>query len=132
MNSTRGEGDLLRTRLVLNDAFRALALAALNDKTETGTIVLREGGSYEEKSPHGSQGGTITPDAFAPKVGVTVSFRVCDDVAHRLKRIEGLPRLELYWPEAKRDEAVAAVREFLGKNGNNLELGPATWPWSDD
>ena len=119
----------LATRLVLNESYRALVLRALKDKTPTGTIVLKNGGRFEYESinKHGYESGILTPDSFAPKIGATVTYRVCDDVGHRLTRIEGLPRLELYWPEQKRDETLDVMIKFLTKNGANLKLTPATW-----
>jgi hypothetical protein len=43
---------------------------------------------------------------------------MCDSVAFKI--VDGIgaaPRFELYWPEVKRDEAVAASAAFLRKNG---------------
>ena len=42
-----------------------------------------------------------------------LSFRVCDDIASRLPRIEGLTEFELYWLEEKRDAALNEIRQFL-------------------
>ena len=121
---------LIRTRLVLNNAFRALIL--LGDKSESGTIVLRATGEFEIRTRGSSERGTLKRDGFAPNAGESVSFRVCDDVARRLSRIEGLPRLELYWPEAKRDGALVSIVQFLRENGNELKLKPAPWPVTDE
>jgi len=123
---------LLKSRLMLNKAFRALILRALGDKTDTGTIVLGTNGEFEIRTRGSSEAGTLNPDAFAPNVGESISFRVCDDVARRLSRIEGLPRLELYWPEAKRDVALASIVQFLNENGSELKLKRAPWPVTDE
>ncbi|MEO5804810.1 MAG: hypothetical protein ABIR24_14900 [Verrucomicrobiota bacterium] len=128
--SRRFSSDLLRTRLVLNEAFRLLILEGLESKAEAGTIILTDGG-FDIRAEGGSQGGILTPDAFAPKSGTSVSFRECDHIAHRLSRIVGLPKLELYWPEAKRDEALGEIVRFLKENGDNLKLKPASWPDND-
>jgi len=124
--------DLIRTRLVLNKAFRALILRALGDKTESGTIAFRANGEFEIRTRGSSERGTLKRDAFAPNAGESVSFRVCDDVARRLSRIEGLPRLELYWPEAKRDVVLASIVQFLNENASELKLKPAPWPVTDE
>ncbi len=121
---------MIRTRLVLNNAFRALIL--LGDKSESRTIVLRATGEFEIRTRGSFERGTLKRDGFAPNAGESVSFRVCDDVARRLSRIEGLPRLELYWPEAKRDVVLASIVQFLTENGKELKLKPAPWPLTDD
>ncbi len=124
--------DLLETRLLLNGPFRLLVLSALTNKAKTGAIVLREKGEYEITVKNGSEGGLLKPDSFAPKIGEAVSYRICDDVAHRLSRIEGLPVLQLYWPQDKRDKAVAGIIKILQDHGDNLKLNPAPWPAGDD
>src|SRR5207247_10023356 len=125
-------GGMLKSRLGLTDEFQALILRALGDKSESGTIVLRANGEFEIRSRGSSEAGTLKRDAFAPNASESVSFRVCDDVARRLSRIEGLPRLELYWPEAKRDVVLASIVQFLTENGKELKLKPAPWPLTDD
>jgi hypothetical protein len=132
ISGSRWSGDLLKTRLITNPSFRALVLVTLTNTSSAGTIVLKEGNQYELRSKHSSEGGTLQPDSFAPKIGEIVSFRTCDDVAHRLSRIENLPCLELYWPEAKRDDAVAGVIQFLKQDGDHLKLKPASWPMDED
>ena len=41
-------------------------------------------------------------------VGVEYPYRRCDLLALQLSALEGSPRIELYWPETRRDEVVAA------------------------
>ena len=129
---TQGGCDLLGTRLPLNEPFRLLILSALTNKSSAGTIVLKENRQFELDLVTHSEGGFLEPDAFAPGIGHAVSFRVCDDVARRLSRIEGLPLLRLYWPESKRDKAVSDIIKFLQENGDNLILNPAPWPMSKE
>jgi hypothetical protein len=119
--------DLIKTRLVLNEAFRALILPALADWTKAGTIVLKADGDFEIRTEGGSEGGLLNPDAWAPKAGEIISFRVCDNIARRLSRIDGLPILKLYWPEAKRDEVISLIVRFLKDNDGSLKLKPAAW-----
>jgi hypothetical protein len=117
----------MKTRLVLNEAFRALILPALADRRKAGTIVLKANSDFEIQTEGGSEGGLLNPDAWAPKVGEIISFRVCDNIARRLSRIDGLPTLKLYWPEVRRDEALAVIVRFLKDNGNNFSVRPGGW-----
>jgi hypothetical protein len=47
-------------------------------------------------------------------------FRVCDYVAWKLSEVEGSPRCELYWPEDRRDRALAASAAFLKRYGERF------------
>ena len=44
-------------------------------------------------------------------------FRVCDYIAWRFSSVEGSPRCELYWPEDRRDRAVAECAAYLKRFG---------------
>ena len=118
---------LIGSPLITLAVFRQLVLQKLADKTAIGTATLREGGnSVILQADHGGQGGDQTnasADPLAPPAGTGVHFRTCDLVAHQLGTIEGCPPCELYWPEAKRDEAVSACGAFLQKNGAQLKAG---------
>jgi hypothetical protein len=70
-----------------------------------------KGGAEEAEMFQSSQ------DPLLPPAGSTVSFRLCDLFAERLSRLDGAPRFEIYWPEAKRDGAVAAIGAFLDRFG---------------
>jgi hypothetical protein len=125
--------DLLNTRLPLNRPFRELILNSLTNRTKAGTFVFKGKNQFNIAFDRGGEeGGILQPDVFAPRIGQTVSFRVCDDVARRLSRIEGVPVLRLFWPEDRRDETVASIVRFLQDNGDNLKLKPAAWPASND
>lgn len=124
--------DLLHTHLVQNEAFRRLILQALTDKSKAGTFVRLADGQYRINTPGIQRGSVFDPDAFAPKVGEVVSFRVCDDIADRLSRIEDLPQFKIYWPEAMRDAAIANIIRFLNQNGDQLKLRSAVWPVDED
>ena len=46
-------------------------------------------------------------------------FRTCDLYAWLLSnRIESAPAFQLFWPESKRDEAIAAIEKFLDSNSS--------------
>jgi hypothetical protein len=124
--------DFLHTHLVQNKAFRRLILRALTDKTTAGTFLLETNGQFQINNPGGQSNGAFEPDALAPKPGETVSFRICDDVADRLSRIESLPKFRVYWPEARRDAAIADIIQFLKENGDHLKLKSAVWPVDED
>lgn len=46
-------------------------------------------------------------------VGVEYLYRRCDLLALKVSALEGSPRIELYWPEPRRDEVVAACVMYL-------------------
>jgi hypothetical protein len=46
-------------------------------------------------------------------IGVEYPFRRCDYLASHLSDLEGSTRCDLFWPEASRDEAVAACMAYL-------------------
>jgi hypothetical protein len=132
MKSSRARA-FLKSKMLRNGAFRASARKLLDDKSEAGHVVLKEGNGIEINygdSNFFSSG--VKADAFAPKLGEAVSFRVCDSAAHELARIEGLPKLELYWPESKRDETLIEIKKFLDEKGNDIRLTPGDeWPPED-
>ena len=132
LNGTPWGYDLLQTHLIRNEAFRALVLQCLTNDDQCGTITLKQGGQFDAKDARESFGGTCERDAFAPKFGQVVSFRICDDIAWRLSRIENLPHFELYWPQAKRDAALANIIDFLKVNGDDLKLETPSWPPDDN
>ena len=53
--------------------------------------------------------GSTRTDLDAVKPGVDLPFRVCDFLAWKVSSLEGAPGCELYWPEDRRDRAVAGV-----------------------
>jgi hypothetical protein len=64
-------------------------------------------------------------DPLAPDQGTEVAFRRCDFFAWQLAKLDGTPMCELYWPEAKRDEAVAACAAFLKRYGDRFKYDEA-------
>lgn len=129
LNQPGGSDDLLQTHLIRNEAFRDLVLQSLKNGEQCGTIVIKEGGQFEATEGQGGFGGDVRhDDPLAPKIGQRISFRVCDDTARRLSRIKNLPQFEPYWPEDKRNTAIAAISVFLKEHGNHLEVKPPSWP----
>jgi hypothetical protein len=82
---------------------------------------LKDGGYVEMSYNSGRRTQLNGPDPLAPPVGAEVEFRVCDLHAWLLSRHKGLPAIQLYWPIAKRDEAVAACAAFLREHGDQLK-----------
>ena len=56
----------------------------------------------------------------ARQPGVEVPIRTCDYVAWKLSALDGAPECLLTWPEARRDDAVAACAAFLQRYGGRL------------
>jgi hypothetical protein len=111
-------------------AFRKALRILLADKTRLGKVtVTMAGGGAEpmgnlslEFDAGGSLGtGIDARDPLAPRVNGTNPLRVCDYYAWKLSDIEGFPACGPYWPEAKRDEAVAACSEFLSRYGARVQ-----------
>ncbi len=57
-------------------------------------------------------------------VGVEYPFRRCDYLASNLSELEGCPRFDLFWPEARRDEGVAACAAYLKRFGASFTAKP--------
>ena len=91
--------------------YRAAVREMLGAKAAGGRIEVSEQ-SMVIHSAQGGQGGTLVgTDAPLLYEG---AFRACDYIAYRLAEdIAAAPRFELYWPEAKRDAALAAMAAFL-------------------
>ena len=120
--------NLIPTPLIGLTAFREELRRGLTDKRPAGTIkvdrqsiwcVYGSAGASFSQSP-----GLAEGVPFSPKPGTTVSFRLCDRYANQLSAVQNFPECELYWPVEKRDEAVAACREFLQQYGNAYRASP--------
>jgi hypothetical protein len=111
--------NLFASALIAVAGFREGALAGLADRAPLGTVERDEGGSIHRKIkdlPTLNYGSSnLDMEGFA--VGVEYPFRNCDLVASNLSGLEGCPRCELFWPEARRDAAVAACAAYLKRFG---------------
>jgi hypothetical protein len=134
----KGAGDIdniFDSPLIGLAGFRVELLRGLNDKTPAGSMTLPPGGGENidlDGIGSSGRGGAVNKDPLAPPVGTPVRFRFCDYYAWQISRVKGAPRCRLYWPEAKRDEAVAACRAFLQKDGDLYQYQPPATPESDD
>src|SRR5262249_2824641 len=61
---------------------------------------------------------------LVPKPGTEVPVRRCDLAAWRLPHVPGLPRLELYWPPARRDAVLAELTAVLRRFGDRFRRHP--------
>ena len=111
------------TSLIVASGFREGTIAALADRSPSGTISMIPGSSIEMKMNRGTSWQTLASAAQREGLppGASASFRTCDYVAAQLSELEGCPRIELFWPEARRDEAVAACVAYLKRYGGSFE-----------
>jgi hypothetical protein len=120
-------GRLLVTPLVGSAGFRMYLQKELADRSPAGSATLVEkgrlkvsfDGAWTNSAPR--WGG----DPLAPELGTEVAFRRCDLFAWELSKLDGTPMCELYWPEAARDEAVAACAAFLTSHGDRFRYNKA-------
>ena len=110
------------TSLIVAAGFREGTLAALADRSPFGTISMTRRSTIELKTNRGrtsmSGGSAAQREGMTP--GTSVSFRTCDYVASQLSDLQGCPRFELFWPEARRDEAIAACIAYLKRYGDHF------------
>ena len=125
---------LVPSPLIGLPAFRRELLRGLGDKSPAGTVTVRDGAlDYSftaTNSTMSTSPGFDPSETDKPKVGDVIPFRLCDDYAYALANIAGFPACKLYWPEAKRDSAVAACRALLAQYGDALRGRPSD-PYDD-
>ena len=117
--------NLFASPLMVVAGFREAALGGLADKSPLGTVECTGGQvlTLKIKDEERNGGARFSPKEVAR--GVKYPFRHCDLVAKNLSSLEGCPQIELFWPEGRRDEAVAACVAYVTKFGASLtaELG---------
>ncbi len=92
-------------------AFRKQIARLLADRTVVGRTTVDDD-HFQNELFDGQQfvqwgGGGYSPVEYPPP-HAKADFRVCDWIAHQLSEIHGMPKCELYWPQAKRDSSIAA------------------------
>ena len=117
--------------LIVAEGFREGTIAALADKSAYGTISRAQGPTVELRRNGGVMHISGIPAASRQGMtpGTSVSFRTCDHVASQLSELQGCPRFELFWPEARRDEAIAACVTYLKRYGDHF-ANDATPGWA--
>lgn len=110
---------------------RRLFLVQLQNKSKYGTVECTEEGGVRVHRDAGwveSRGGSDANDPLRPAAGTQHDFRACDFIAEQLSAIEGFPRIELYWPEKNRDEAIKNSTAILTQYGERLAWSPEFSP----
>jgi hypothetical protein len=132
-------GILLTKPLIGVAAFRQEVIRGLGDTTRAGTAKLYNNGNASFLIGRDYQDGRVYQEAslpsplgdpLAPKAGSVVPFRLCDYYAYELSRLDGFPRIGLYWPQAQRDAAVAACKAVLEQYGDAFQAHPQD-PYDD-
>jgi|GEM_PF-495224 len=102
-------------------AFREGVIAALANQQFVGDLVrtparasILQGGSERMVQ----QRDAAALEVSEMREGKSYPFRYCDLLMLRLSELEGCPPIALHWPEAKRDEAVAACIQYLKTYGD--------------
>ncbi len=130
--------DLAETPLLGVDGFRKRLLVELTDIEKAGSIKIRQDGGelvQVDGAWSGAEGVGPEGDPLSPEPGTESPFRVCDYYAWLLSRVNGMPCCQPYWPEARRDKAVAACAAVLRHYGERYRYSEAQrslWNWPDD
>ncbi len=115
--------ELIATNLLRQPVFRKAVLKELDNRVGEGTVQVRPDGRVEIRRRNSTEarGGGSVRELDVPEGGVNQTFRVCDFVAWQIcEKFDAAPRCELYWPEERRDKAVAACGAFLRHYGDHL------------
>lgn len=115
--------DFWPTSLPKTTAFRKQALRALANKTFAGNITFTERKNWRSQMeaqiqiPGMSFGfNGSNHDPATPPAGQKRSFRVCDIYAFFYSKYQNGPKIQLFWPQKKRDAAVFECRKWLTRN----------------
>ena len=110
------ETDIFAGPLIEHPALNRQLVAALADTRAFTTLAMIDAHTFEVRLPGG--GGLTSPiddgDRFAPAAGEHLPLRVCDWIAGKLVEFHGDgPRFRVYWPQRKRDDAIAALTRWV-------------------
>ena len=113
LSLTNGEKSIVlqeaQTLLCRLQEFQPLLLGALTNRSTLGSAaVSAEGWATMRSTSQNSGFRGDKPDLSKCDPGQSVDYRICDYVASQLARWKGMPKIELYWRERFRDEAVVA------------------------
>jgi len=125
-----GKAGLITSPLLGVDPFRKLVLAGLDDRRETGSVVVDAAGKVAVRLDEGTTMFPNRPagDPLGPAPGTAMPLRLADLYCWTLQGLSGAPRCELTWPEARRDEAIAASAGFLRQYGPRFRYVQAAGP----
>jgi len=116
--------NLFASPLIVVAGFREGVLTGLADKAPLGTLERGGDGFTQRKIKNAptTSYSSSNLDLEGVAIGVQYSFRHCDYLASQLSGLEGCPRCDLFWPEARRDEAVAACMAYLTRFGASFTV----------
>jgi hypothetical protein len=126
---------LFASPLIASAGFRAGVLSGLADKSPRGILKRIENDVIERKFKNlpTSTFSSTNLDLEGIVIGVEYPVRHCDYLAWVLSELEGCPRFNLFWPRARRDEAVAACVAYLKRFGASFSAealpGVHDFPW---
>jgi hypothetical protein len=114
-----GFQNLFNSPLMVVAGFREGVLAALTDRTPLGTVEKVDNRTiqYKVNKVTTTNYSSSNLDLDEIKIGVEFPYRRCDLLALRLSDVEGCPQIDLFRPEARRDESVAACIAFVKRHG---------------
>ncbi len=131
-----------QSRLMCFPAFRQLVLAGLQNTNEMGVALLNTNGWFSIRTRFSNGGRALGSnyDASRAIIGKDVTIRLCDHLAKELSVWEGMPKIELYWQQSFRDEALAECIRQVQEHGEEFarrtrEKPSHPWPprpWNDD
>lgn len=116
--------DICSSALLVLPVFRGAVINGLADRTPLGTVSRSPEGHMVRKMKNGStttSGSTLVEEKEGIAPGVEQDLRSCDLLASNISKVAGAPRVELLWPEERRNQAVAACVEFLKRYGPHFE-----------
>jgi hypothetical protein len=111
--------EMIESPLVGVPAFRELLKREFANTATIGDFEIR-GDSISIGAMNAGMGATLryAPDIAAKIPNAKQPLRACDYYALRISGLEGSPRYELYWPEARREAARREIAKFLNQWGN--------------
>ncbi|HLZ53656.1 MAG TPA: hypothetical protein VKS19_04175 [Verrucomicrobiae bacterium] len=120
-------GEYFGTPFINKGPFRKFVIRLLHDKSACGKIVGEAAHGYwldQRLSTMRRYGYTVQVPEDGSEIN-GMEFRTCDLYAWLLSnRIEGAPAFKLYWPESRRDEAIAAIEKMLKSNRSPFKTHP--------
>jgi len=128
LNDSATLSDLATTPLIGLVGFRREVIRRLADTSLDGTAQLdgkgNVGGMLNDDGHQNFSLGSCQDDPLAPTKATILSFRTCDWFAYELSRLDGFPRIGLYWPQKQRDAAVKACKAVLEQYGDAFQAHP--------
>ena len=121
-----GGSSLPKSPLMTVAGYRETLISTMAITSAMGTVRRGGPGMIDYQTNDGVSGGSSCsrPDLDLVKPDVALPFRTCDYIAWQIASLEGAPEFALYWPEDRRDRAVAASIAYLKKYGDRFTVDP--------